>query len=419
MIHIGLTGSIGAGKSTVGRFFEEWGAFRIDADELAREAVRPGSQALERIRREWGSAVIDERGELNRAAMRRIASEDPAARKRLEGFVHPEVGKLRSVGRERAEKQGSRVVVEEVPLLFEVGLEGEFDLVVVVDAPLALRRKRVCETRGLSAEDFEALNAAQWIPEKKRSRADHLIWNARGLAALERQAKGVWKVVSGEARAAQPPRWTMDLHMHSCYSYDCLTKPAELVRQARVVGLDRIAVTDHNEIRGAFETAKLAPELVIVGEEVRTDEGLDVVGLFLSRWIAPGGTFREVAEEIRRQGGIVYLPHPFDAHRGADEAFFDQVADVVDLVEGFNARVHDPARNAKAREWARRLGLPVAAGSDAHLLKEIGRGCLRLPPFAGPDDFLAAVARGTVEGTASGWSVHLGSTWAKLRKRLT
>lgn len=211
----------------------------------------------------------------------------------------------------------------------------------------------------------------------------------------------------------------LDLHMHTHASHDCLSSPADVLARAEAVGLDRIAITDHDQIDGAFEARDLAPETVIVGEEVRTAEGLDVIGLFLEERIEPGGSFREVAAAVREQGGVVYLPHPFDDRRGADEAFFEDRVDCVDAVEGFNARIHDPGRNRRAREWAERHGLPTGAGSDAHLLAEIGRGRVVVPPFDDPPSFLAALAAGRIRGRASGRWVHLGSTWARVRKLLT
>jgi predicted metal-dependent phosphoesterase TrpH len=153
------------------------------------------------------------------------------------------------------------------------------------------------------------------------------------------------------------------------------------------------------------------------GEEVRTAEGLDLIGLFLNEHIPPGGSFREVADAIRSQGGVTYLPHPFDRWRGSDEAYFEGVIDCVDVVEVFNARVHDSERNERARSWAEKHGLPVGAGSDAHTLREIGKGRVRLAPFDGPEAFVRSAAAGEIEGTTSAHWVHLGSTWAKLRKR--
>ena len=214
-------------------------------------------------------------------------------------------------------------------------------------------------------------------------------------------------------------RWTVDLHAHTSASYDCLSEPRDVVEAAREAGLDRLAVTDHDEIEGALAARSLDASLVIVGEEVRTAEGLDLIGLFLHRRIAPGADFRRTAEAIRAQGGVVYLPHPFDPHRGTDEEFLEGVADCVDVVEGFNARVHDEAVNGRARAWAEARALPLGAGSDAHLLREIGRGRVGLPPFEeDPGAFLASLRRGSIGGRTSSRWVHLGSTWAKVRKKL-
>lgn len=425
MIRLGLTGSLGAGKSTVGRLLERRGAVRIEADALARRAVEPGTEALARIRERFGDGVIAADGSLDRAALRSVVFADREALARLEAIVHPVVDRLRAERLRAAEASGARVVVIEIPLLFEKGLREEFDAVVVVDAPEATRRERVCASRGISAEEFEAMDRAQWPPARKRAAADHLIWNAGDLDDLERAVDEVWDAVTGaseayERRAASPPvTWRVDLHAHTSASRDCLTSPSDLVRAAREAGLDRIAVTDHDEIDGAFAARELDPDLVIVGEEVRTAEGLDLIGLFLEHHVAPGADFRRTAEAIRAQGGVVYLPHPFDARRGTDEAFLAGVADCVDAVEGINARIHDPDRNARARSWARERGLPLGAGSDAHLRREIGAARCVVPPFDGPEAFLASLRAGSIEGRASSPLVHVGSTWAKIWKRLS
>lgn len=424
MIRIGLTGTIGAGKSAVGDLFERWGAARIDADLLAREAVQPGTQALDRIRQVFGDALIRSDGTLDRAALRTIVFRDPQALATLESIVHPAVDRLRSALLEEAHLAGAPVVVTEIPLLLEKDLSREFDAVVAVDAPVDVRRDRVCRTRGISPSEFAAMDGSQWDGERKRAAADHAIWNDADLASLEAEARGVWDAITRaseayERRASEPPvTWSVDLHMHTSASRDCLSDPADVVRRAREVGLDRIAITDHDEIEGAFEARDLDPRLVIVGEEVLTAEGLDLIGLFLAEHIPPGAAFREVAAEIRRQGGVVYLPHPFDAYRGTTEESLEEVVDCIDAVEGFNARIHAPARNLRARNWARAKGLPVGAGSDAHLLREIGRGTVVMPTFEGPTGFLAALASGRLEGRASSRLVHLGSTWAKIARRI-
>ena len=349
---------------------------------------------------------------------------DPEARARLESIIHPVVDRLRGSKLESARAGGAAVAVLEIPLLLEKDLAGEFDAVVVVDAPAEIRQGRTCAARGLSDREFDAMNAAQWPGDRKRAAADHVIWNDGDREELETDARAVWDAVTGasaayERRAEEEPvAWRMDLHLHTSASKDCLSEPAAVVERARAVGLDRIAITDHDEIEGAFEAHRLAPDLVIVGEEIRTGEGLDLIGLFLSERIPPGGSFRDVAAEIRSQGGVVYLPHPFDARRGATTHFLADVVDCIDVVEGFNARIHDPGRNDRALRWAHSHGLPVGAGSDGHTLGEIGRATVIVPSFDGPAEFVRALRSARIEGRASSPLVHLGSTWARIARRL-
>jgi len=423
---IGVTGTLGAGKSTLARLFESWGAWRIDADQLARDAVAPGTPALERIRAEWGEGIVTG-GALDRVTLRRIVFGDPEARMRLEAIVHPEVRRLRESRLAEAARGGAAVVVEEVPLLFEIGMADAFDAIVVVDAAEAVRRSRVREERSLSDGEFDGIEAAQMPAEEKRRGATWVIDNDGTPEDLEKAARDVWDhIIAGTKERTSPDtrsgaaadRWTVDLHMHTRFSQDSLSDPADVIEAARRAGLDRIAITDHNEIEGAFAAREIAPDLVIIGEEVRTAEGLDLIGLFLTERIDKGTPLAATAERIHAQGGVVYLPHPFDKYRGGKEAFFEEHVGLIDMVEGFNARVHDARRNARAVGWAKRHGLPLGAGSDAHLLREIGRGRLSLSPFEGPEEFMASAAAGTISGDASRHWVHFGSTWAKVSKRL-
>jgi len=428
VIRVGLTGSLGAGKSTVGQLFEQWGAARIDADLLAREAVEPGTEGLASISREFGSQVIASDGALDRRALRGIVFADAEARARLESIVHPAVDRLREQRMRQAEQGGFEVAVLEIPLLFEKDLRAEFDSVVTVDAPPSIRSARVVSSRGISADEFLAMEAAQWPAGRKRTAADQVIWNPGDREALELDARRVWNAVTSMRSASELETatrsadgsgvWQIDLHMHTSASKDSLSDPAAVVERARAAGLDRIAITDHDEIEGAFKARALAPDLVIVGEEVRTSEGLDLIGLYLREHIRPGGSFRETAEAIRSQGGVVYLPHPFDSHRGTDEEFLATVEDCVDAVEGINARIHDSVRNEHARAWAAERNLPIGAGSDAHMVSEIGRVRAFVRPFAGPGELLAALEVGRIGGNSSSHLVHLGSTWAKIWKRI-
>src|SRR5690606_25085501 len=149
MLRVGLTGNIASGKSTVSRVWARLGAHVIDADELARRAVEPGSPGLARLVEEFGPGILDDDGRLDRGAMRRLVFRDPEARRRLEAVVHPEVARLRAEAEAALAEAGVDVVVNEIPLLVEVGLESSFDIVVLVEADVATRLERLMRTRGL------------------------------------------------------------------------------------------------------------------------------------------------------------------------------------------------------------------------------------------------------------------------------
>lgn len=205
----------------------------------------------------------------------------------------------------------------------------------------------------------------------------------------------------------------LDLHIHTRASHDCLNDYADVVSAARARDLQRIAITDHNEIDGAFRVRDLAPDLVIVGEEVKTAEGVDVTGLFLSEKIPKGTPAVETALAIKEQGGLVYVPHPFAGGKGLGEEVLASIEPYVDVVEVFNARIHKPELNEKARRWAEARDLPGGAGSDAHTLREIGRGVIETPDYEGTDGFLDALRAGRVAGRYSSYLVHAASTIAK------
>lgn len=220
-------------------------------------------------------------------------------------------------------------------------------------------------------------------------------------------------------RTAEARRWRIDMHLHTRHSFDCLTDPVALVDAMAARGLDRICVTDHNEIETALALKERFPERIIVGEEVKTAERVDIIGLFLSQRIPKGTPARATCERIREQGGIVYVPHPFAGGKGGGGRLLDSIEDVVDAVEGFNARLHDPDLNARAAAWGRARGLPLGAGSDAHTLAELGRAHVELPAFEDrPEAFLAALHQATLHGTSSSPAVHLASTYARLHKRI-
>ena len=211
-----------------------------------------------------------------------------------------------------------------------------------------------------------------------------------------------------------------DMHLHSRWSFDCLNSPEALLSAARARRLDRIIVTDHNEIAGALAMREMEPERVIVGEEVKTAEGFDVIGIFLSELIPRGTPAAETCTRIREQGGVVYLPHPFDGSRSGGERLLNSLADYIDVVEVHNARCFPSSLNARAREWAREKGKLMGAGSDAHTVAELGRGYIEVPHFEPErESFLRALAKGRVAGTVTTSPIfRIASTWAKVRKVL-
>jgi dephospho-CoA kinase len=195
---VALTGNIASGKSAVADEWSRLGACIIDADVLARRAVEPGTRAFHLIRQEFGDAVIAG-GDLDRAALGRVVFRDERKRRLLESIVHPEVERLRTEAETRAEAQGADIVVHVIPLLFEAGLEGQFDAVVMVDSPETVRLERLLTTRSLTESDARAMIEAQQPASAKRARADHVIANAGTLADLAARAREVWSVIEAEA----------------------------------------------------------------------------------------------------------------------------------------------------------------------------------------------------------------------------
>jgi hypothetical protein len=209
------------------------------------------------------------------------------------------------------------------------------------------------------------------------------------------------------------------MHLHTRGSFDCLTDPGELVARAQACGLDRICITDHNDVAVALQLASEYPEYIIVGEEVKTAERVDIIGLYIREAIPQGTPARETCEQIRAQGGIVYVPHPFASGKGGGARLLSELEDSIDVVEAFNARLHDRKLNERGATWGRARRLPLGAGSDAHTLHEVGRAWVELPPFDNePRALLAALREATIHGTPSSRVVHVASAWAKTRKWL-
>jgi predicted metal-dependent phosphoesterase TrpH len=203
-----------------------------------------------------------------------------------------------------------------------------------------------------------------------------------------------------------PPGWVrVDCHLHTVASGDAVTTLDQVAERALAEGIDVVCITDHNETRAALEAAETwnGAVRVIVGEEIRTQAG-EIIGLFLAErvpYVLPAG---DVVARIRAQGGLVYLPHPFDPVRGSLGSAAGRLCaeGMADIVEVFNAKIADQDLNAEAAALARRWGIPAGAGSDAHDPSGIGAAYLEMPDFDGPASFLHALSNARVIGEYRG-----------------
>jgi dephospho-CoA kinase len=210
MLLVGLTGNVGAGKSTVAQLLSERGATIIDADVLARRAVELGTIAYDKIVHRWGPSVVAPDGHLDRAALRRVVFGDHEQLEELNQIVHPEVERLRSRLVDQARKRGDRIVVCDIPLLFERHMTDRFDAIILVDAHRALRLERLVEDRGLRETEAMDMIAAQMPAELKRARADFIIENDGTLTELERRVQDVWAELMRDGWVAPPQVGTGD-----------------------------------------------------------------------------------------------------------------------------------------------------------------------------------------------------------------
>ncbi|MCE5259996.1 MAG: PHP domain-containing protein [Chloroflexi bacterium] len=211
----------------------------------------------------------------------------------------------------------------------------------------------------------------------------------------------------------------VDLHIHTCASPDSLSKPEQITNWAVRRGLNVLAITDHNTITMARAMAVCSELPIIIGEEISTREG-ELIGLFLRECVPPGESALDTAQRIHKQGGIVMLPHPYDSlrHSALGPDITPALMDLVDIVEVLNARVIRHSENKLAEDLARHYGKLAGAGSDAHLVREVGSAYLEMPPFGGRDAFLSALAQARACGRPSSPIVHAASTLARTRKRL-
>ena len=204
-LHLGLTGGIGSGKSTVAAMFAARGAHLIDADAISRELLEPGSPVLAEVVEAFGPQILDEEGRADRAALAREIFGDDAARERLNAIIHPAVRERAQAQREAAAASGSGpggvVVIEDIPLLAETGQADRFDGVIVVEAPEQLRLERLQQIRGMDPQDARRRMAAQSTDRQRRAIATWIIQNTGSLEETEAQVQGIWEEVG--ARLAE------------------------------------------------------------------------------------------------------------------------------------------------------------------------------------------------------------------------
>ena len=266
----------------------------------------------------------------------------------------------------------------------------------------------VHEQPELAAAEIARL-AEDEVYRKRSGERARAVAEGQSFAVLAREIDEVYRGLATRRREGRPGLaipdergWIhADLHLHTNWSHDCQIPVDELLDHAEAIGLGAIAVTDHNVFGGALEAVDAARGrdlIVIPGEEVKTDGQGEVIGLFLSEEIPRGLSFGDTIAAIHDQGGIAYLPHPFDRlHAIPDPATLHRHLEEIDVLEVYNARLLFEGYNDEALRFARKYGLTMGAGSDAHVLQGVGTGGLRMRAFDGPEEFLESLRTAQVQ----------------------
>jgi hypothetical protein len=290
----------------------------------------------------------------------------------------------------RALAGGAVPVVARLPQYEEALREGELGLLFEPrDAvTLAAQLERLIAEPQLVVHFRERIDAVH--PEIEWSRVAEQFEALFDEIAARRHGDGRPDV---QRRLARRDFIHVDLHMHTDHSPDCATPVTTLLDTATKVGLGAIAVTDHNEISGALEARELANGIkVIVAEEIKTADQGEVIGLFIEEKIPRGMTLQETIAEIRRQGGLVYVPHPFDRmHAVPDYEHLLDVVEEIDAIEVFNPRVAFTAFNEEAARFAAKYRIVAGAGSDSHVAQGLGSVKIKMRDFDGPEEFLESL----------------------------
>lgn len=192
----------------------------------------------------------------------------------------------------------------------------------------------------------------------------------------------------------------------------------KIVNRCLKIGINCIAICDHGTVDGALKLRDIASFPVIVAEEILTPKG-EIIGMFLEQTIPSGLSVDKTIAQIRSQGGLVCIPHPYDMFRQSAlrNNIVDEIAEQIDIIEVFNSRTLLPQNSAKALALALKYGVAKSAGSDAHTLSEIGNAYVEMPEFNGKDDFLQALEKGNISGHRTNPFIHFASVWTRLRKQ--
>ncbi|HET9101958.1 MAG TPA: glycosyltransferase [Solirubrobacteraceae bacterium] len=370
-----------------------------------RAAVRTFLRALRALPAEpaWTAEVLTRRPTAPPATLSRVlrervsfrelgAESEAAALSRADVAVFASAGDWATPGTVvRALGAGAAVIASRLPVYQEILADGELGLMFEpgeIETLSAHLTRLVSDRRALTRNAATARSLHAQLSWGRVAGELEAIYT--GLAERRHDGRGNARL---RQRLRSRPLIDVDLHMHTDHSYDCATPVEVLLAEAHQRGLGAIAITDHNEISGALEAQAKARQIkVIVAEEVKTAEQGEVIGLFLTEKIPRGLTLPETITEIKRQGGLVYVPHPFDRmHSVPDYEHLLTVVDDVDAIEVFNPRIAIHEFNEEAVRFAAKYRIPAGAGSDAHVPQGLGSVRIRMRDFNGPEEFLESL----------------------------
>ena len=301
----------------------------------------------------------------------------------------------------RAGAAGAAVVASRLAVYEEVIGDGERGLLF---APRELTTLAAQISRLLSDDALRERLGSATAPRPWQQVADEV---EAAYSAVTARRKPLTGNPALARKLAGRPLIDVDLHMHTDHSHDCATPVESLLEAARDRGLGAIAVTEHNEISGAVAAAAICEQYgvkVILAEEVKTASQGEVIGLFITEKIERGMTLEETVSEIKRQGGLVYVPHPFDRmHAIPDYEHLLPIVDRIDLIEIYNPRVALDTFNEEAARFAAKYRIPAAAGSDSHVTQGLGTARVRMRDFDGPEEFLESLREAEIHSTPTNY----------------